>query len=96
MTTDDDATRIPEGECPKCGYRIDATSEAYSYGGAKPRPGDISMCLSCGYASFFAEDLSRRVPNAKEALEISLNPEVMKAQIARSHLVGDKLKKRRR
>lgn len=87
-------TPIPPGDCPECGYHIDSTSEAYNYGGATPRPGDISMCLSCGYASVFADDLSRRKPTKKEAEEIWHNPEVKKAQRARAVLVGNKIRKR--
>lgn len=89
-----DSTRIPPAECPKCGYFIDATSEAYNYGGMKPRPGDISMCIGCGHATIFRKDLTRREPSKEEALHISLLPEVIKAQLARAQLLGDKLAKR--
>lgn len=87
-------TRIPPGNCPECGYFIDSTSEAYNYGGAKPKPGDISMCLSCGYASVFAEDLSRRRPTRGESEIIWNSPEVKRAQRARSVVVGNKIRKR--
>jgi Zn ribbon nucleic-acid-binding protein len=89
-----DSTAIPAAKCPKCGYFMDATCEAYNYGGRRPRPGDISMCLGCGYASIFNDDLTRREPTKEEALTISLLPEVMKAQIARAQLLGDKLIKK--
>jgi Zn ribbon nucleic-acid-binding protein len=89
-----DSTRIPPGECPECGYHIDSTSAAYNYGGQKPSPGDISMCLSCGYASIFAADLSRRRPNKEESEAIMRSPEVKKAQRARAVVVGNKIRKR--
>jgi Zn ribbon nucleic-acid-binding protein len=88
--------RIPEHKCPQCGYLIDTTVEAYGDIGNLPNPGDVSMCISCGHAMLFNEDLTVREPTEKEALVINLMPEVMEAQLARSHLVGDKLKKRKR
>lgn len=87
-----DSTRVPEQKCSKCGYQIDSATEAY--GDGKPRPGDISMCLGCGHATFFAEDLSRREPTPEEALKLSLTPEIMFAQLARARVVGDDLSKR--
>jgi hypothetical protein len=87
-------TKIPPEKCPKCGYFIDATCEAYNYGGRRPRPGDISMCLGCGFPSIFNEDLTRRSPTKEEARQISLMPEVIKAQLVRDGLVGDKIKQR--
>jgi hypothetical protein len=90
----DDSTRIPIDQCPECGYVIDSTCEAYNYGGMKPQSGDISMCLSCGYASVFNDDLTRRRPTTEESLAIKRNPEVKKAQRARAVVVGNKIRKR--
>jgi hypothetical protein len=52
------------------------------------------MCLSCGYASVFNDDLTRRKPTTEEALAISRSPEVKKAQRARAKVVGNKIRKR--
>lgn len=82
--------RIPDHKCSKCGYLMDATTHAY--GNELPNPGDISMCLSCGHATLFDHDLQQREPTREEALRISLIPEVMKAQLVRANMVGDRLK----
>ena len=89
-----DSTAIPPGDCPECGYHIDSTCAAYNYDGKTPNPGDISMCLSCGYASVFADDLSRRRPTKEESEIIWNSPEVKKAQRARAVVVGNKIRKR--
>ena len=86
-------TIIPPKACSKCGYHVDSTTEAY--GDGKPNPGDISICLGCGHATLFDKDLNRREPTQEEALRISLIPEVMKAQLFRSSMVGDRLKRRK-
>jgi hypothetical protein len=46
--------------------------------------------------SVFNADLTMREPNAEEAREISLYPDVIQAQVARAHLVGNKIKERTR
>lgn len=91
MRTD---TTTPEQKCSKCGYRMDCASEAF--GDKTPRPGDISICISCGHATIFIEDLTRREPTPGEARLISLTPEVMEVQLARAHCVGDRLRPKRK
>ena len=41
--------------CLKCGTMLDGHTDAGS-DGAKPGPGHIALCFSCGHAMQFAED----------------------------------------
>ncbi|MCL2452067.1 MAG: hypothetical protein FWD08_00205 [Alphaproteobacteria bacterium] len=45
--------------CARCGYTVDTVSCAIGKG-RKPRHGDISLCLNCGYPSIFNEEMRRR------------------------------------
>lgn len=75
--------------CPDCGHKINAHLNLEDEA-AKPRPGDISICVYCGSAHFFGEDLS---------LE-KLDPEAIKEthpveylQIVRSqHVIKNRIK----
>ena len=49
--------RTPACECPACGYEIDAAMAA-TEGTAKPKPGDLSICLACASALKFRADLT--------------------------------------
>ena len=84
---------IPVDQCPECGYVIEVTSGICN-NATKPRTGDISMCLGCGHLTLFNKDMTLREPSKEEALTISLMPEIIQAQLARAHIVGDKLAKK--
>lgn len=51
--------RVPPMLCPWRGYMADAVSQV-GQGAAKPKPGDFSMCISCGGLMVFKLDLSMR------------------------------------
>lgn len=51
-----DATRLPMDQCPTCAYRFDAATSADDKP-VSPQPGDLSICLNCGEALVFGEDL---------------------------------------
>lgn len=86
-------TEIPKQTCPECGYEMDCTSAAV--GNAKPQPGDLSMCLACGAASVFTEDLHMRKPTPEEAVKMASHPVLIQAQLVRAGIVGDQIKNRR-
>ena len=44
--------------CPVCGTMLDAATNTTGRG--PPRPGDLTMCLSCDVLMIFAEDLTVR------------------------------------
>jgi len=86
-------TRIPKQRCWNCGYEMDATSEAY--GDRPPRPGDITLCISCGAAAVFDKELVGRKPAPDEQTQIERDPRITYAQIVRADMVGDTLKKKK-
>jgi len=53
-------TSIAPTLCPVCGYAVDATTSLASERG--PRPGDLSICLSCGALTLFDADLRPLLP----------------------------------
>jgi hypothetical protein len=58
---------IPQQKCPFCGYRMNRTSGIKD---AKPKSGDISLCLKCMEISLFSEDFVLRQLTAKELIAI--------------------------
>jgi ribosomal protein L40E len=77
--------RIPASKCFKCGYKMAATKHAGN-DHARPREGDISMCLHCGALMIFEPDLTMRPPTSAETDELKLHPEVIQAAILRAGL----------
>ena len=85
-----ESTKIPKQVCWKCGYVMDRTTEALC--DAKPRKGDVSICLCCGALAVFKKNLTLREPTRKEELDWGNWPVILRAQIYRAAIVGDKLK----
>jgi len=56
-------TRIPGALCPSCGELIDAASNR---GDAVPKPSDLSVCVFCGAALVFGDNLKLRAMTAEE------------------------------
>jgi hypothetical protein len=46
-------TVLPDNVCPSCGAPIVCASHET----ARPKPGDLSLCFTCGAAMRFTEDL---------------------------------------
>ena len=57
--------RLPISRCPSCGYQFDSAT-ALENPDAKPKPGDLSICLNCGEWLTFADDLTVRLLESKE------------------------------
>lgn len=57
--------KVSPSLCPYCGYFADAASSV-TENEAPPKPGDISMCLSCGGVCVFSRDLMLRAITAEE------------------------------
>jgi len=83
-----DETFIPPHRCPRCNYRMDCTTDAY--GEAKPKEGDVSICLMCGGLMVFNADLTVRKPTKEENLRFQSDPSIMRAQIMAAHITGAK------
>jgi hypothetical protein len=66
--------------CPECGYSIDAATGINGERG--PQNGDVSLCAKCGAISIFNGDLSLRKPSEREYRCLSLQPTIIRAQLA--------------
>ena len=60
------AYKVPECECPVCGYVMDMATGVNNTGG--PVEGDISICMKCSTLLVFQEDLSI-LPASKEIMQ---------------------------
>jgi hypothetical protein len=67
---------IPSDRCPICAYEFDAASGMTH--DARPKPGDVSLCIKCGEVLEFASDM--RVRQASLETMLSL-PDDAKAQV---------------
>lgn len=54
-----DEVELPPTKCPFCDHPLDRAL-AGSRGGREPKPGDVSVCISCASALVFTEDLNVR------------------------------------
>lgn len=66
--------RMPLSSCVECGKELDGASALGP--DASPSPGDVTLCIHCGSASIFTEELLLRRPTAEEFCDISLMPGV--------------------
>lgn len=64
----DDTTRLDPDTCPHCGELLDAATPSPLNRDAKPRKGDVSICLTCAGPLVFGDDLKVRKPDAFEDL----------------------------
>jgi hypothetical protein len=87
MTTD-----TKENQCLACGYKHDAVTEIIHDHGVAPREGDVSVCLNCGATAVFNADMTLRHPTAEEKAAITLNKDVLLAQITRAAVVTEDLR----
>jgi hypothetical protein len=71
-----DIHRLPESRCLECGSKLNAsaTREGLS---PRPNPGDVTVCLKCGAAMVFGDDLRLRGFTDAEAAELVEDPETM-------------------
>lgn len=75
-------TAIADCLCPYCGYKMD-TSKGAMDDTARPEPGDISVCLSCGEAGIFNEAMAMRQMTEAERASI---PKEQRLLLAKSKL----------
>ena len=84
-----DDGRMPASACLSCGDKLDACTGLYGAGDV-PHPGDITICLRCGNIMAFADDLSLRELNDREAHAVAGNPKILAAQAARVKVMEGK------
>jgi hypothetical protein len=76
----DDAggVRLPVSHCPNCDKVLDAATAIER--GARPKPGDITICLDCGHLMAFGDDLRVRPLTDAEMVEVAGDPRIVAAQ----------------
>lgn len=74
-------TRLPLDHCINCGRRCDAASPVDEVR-AKPKSGDVTLCIACGHLMVFGKDLKLREPNALELIAIAGDRRIVRASTA--------------
>jgi hypothetical protein len=77
-------TRVPAERCIGCGEENDTASNIDQQ---TPSPGDLSICIKCGYLSIFTKDLRHRPLTVKELEEASADPRIQIIQMVRRHVI---------
>ena len=54
---------LPASRCPECSYEMDAATicDEDAKKVTRPKPGDVSVCIKCGAALEFAENMTLRL-----------------------------------
>jgi len=73
------------GRCPHCSAPIDQASGVVDKNARnilKPKPGDISLCITCAGLGRYTQDLTLRKLTETEHAEAISNPRVQQARLA--------------
>lgn len=54
-------SKVPQSWCDTCGLELDAASDMFTE--RAPSPGDVSICINCGTAYVFDENLNLSKPS---------------------------------
>lgn len=74
-------TRTPACRCPYCGHNLDAAMSGNPKNpDAVPKPGDVSVCISCASVLVFKPDLTLR--GELYPGEVPINEVIRRAQQA--------------
>lgn len=84
MTIIGEKQRMKPQLCLQCGALLDAASGMFE--NATPKAGDCSLCIHCGFAMVFTDELTFRKPTPDEASEIDNNYRVKVGRLAISNL----------
>jgi hypothetical protein len=77
MTT----TRTPANSCPTCGKFLDAMSRMVD-DDARPRPGDVTVCIGCAAVLVIKHDLTVRLPTPGELDDMATDQELLRTREA--------------
>lgn len=72
-------TRLPEQKCENCGYEMDCATGAF--GDRTPKPKDITLCLNCGEAYEFNDDLTHRRLSQDDVKELPFDLQTQLMQV---------------
>lgn len=75
------STRVPVSRCLGCGVEMDAVTDPLT--NAKPKVGDITICLRCGHIMAFGLGLLLRPLTDSEMLMVAGDKDLLRIQEAR-------------
>ena len=81
---------ITPDDCPACGYEVQAVSPSIPDYKEKPKAGDITMCVSCGYLAVFGRNMRLRRMSKRKLAEVMNDPEVQLMVKAHADVRGDR------
>jgi len=69
INIDEVSHETPDCYCPSCGKKFNMASSVKHKSGRGPKGGDFSICIACGEASRYNDDLSLRKLTTEDAHE---------------------------
>lgn len=83
MRLSKDSVRVPRCLCINCGDELDAVSavsdDPEDPGRVTANPGDITVCITCGWISVFDKDLRLRAPTVEEMIDVASDERIVAA-----------------
>ena len=76
---------VPPNPCLSCGHVNDGALSLDSE--QRPKPGDVTLCVRCGFVMSFDENLSTRQLSPTEALVVLSDPRIafLKTMVVRAN-----------
>jgi hypothetical protein len=68
-------TRLAQDVCPYCGHLLDSAT-AMDDAPARPKPGDVTMCIKCGFLLVFDDTMRLTKPDEALLVEAMEHPDV--------------------
>ncbi len=67
---------LPPDNCPACGWEVAAVSPSDPRRKDKPKPGEVTMCLQCGFLAAFGPDMRLRRLSRRRLAAAMRDPDV--------------------
>lgn len=84
--------KTKESECLCCYKKLNGACSVGS--NAKPRPGNISICIYCGHIMAYGKELRLRELTDKEMYDVAGMKEIIQIQKARKYLEHESINNR--
>ena len=83
MEMSDKRGPLPLSPCLGCGYGMDAATDVEGTS-TPPSPGDVAICLNCGYIALYDDGMKLRDLTSDEMYEVAGDPMILAAQKVRA------------